>query len=1227
MKIRTGFVSLALFGLALLLSGSPLRGATQNALLTGSVYDQAGAPVPGASVRLINAATGFSQQQTTDDNGNYTFSSVPPAEGYVLSVEMTGFATEIRQDLVINVGDNRLVLPPFLLQPLAQAAPPVTPPPAPAPPPQAAPQPGQPTPPVAKGTPPPKVTPPAPVRVERAAQAPSVSLDLVNTTLGGVIDSRSVRTLPLVGRDFLDLTLLVPGTYPVEQGSALNGASIVVNGTRANMNNFLLDGVDNNDYTINQSLPFQIVEALQEFRVQTSASTAEYGRSGGAQINSVSRSGSNVVHGTLFEFLRSSRLSAENFFSAYNGGTFDQYNRTVPLYNELNGTDLVAPLDDPSLAALYNRRKPFLIQNQFGANLGGALKKDKLFGFFNWESLRVVNPRPVFESVPELCLRSDSLAASSACYDLPGLTLDPIAVKLYNLYPRPNVASNAASIDPNFTGFFAGESRNRTSTDNFLERLDWRVNDRASMSFKHNIQRIDQTQGGVLPASGGYPGSGTAVTGKNQNFSYSYVQQFTPRVTNELHFGWNRFRLETEALDRSVDPTALGFQNLNYTNRGLPTLQVGGSFTFPYAALGTNLGVPSTRVNRVWSLGDSLNITRGRHNLKLGADFRVIRLDANNQALGRGQLAFFQGLFVGITGEPDIGSIARVSSEFGERFDRFFRTQSYNVFLQDQWRVASNFTLNYGARYEVNTAPVEAHNWLVNYYPALGGLVQGDRTAIFDPFGSSLGDASSPVPRAGFKTDRNNVSPRFGFAWDPFKHGQTVLRGGYAIVYDQQPLEPSVNMLLNPPYVEQWFSYYPWFDLGDTFAPGFPTADGFVGDLNGDGVPSFWFEQPYSVTARDPGTRTSYVHQLHFGLQQQLGNRAMFEVAYAGSLGRKLPRLRDISVCPPASYVALFTNPDPNNCVAVNIDNPFLLETILNQENSAKSNFHSLLVRFDVRNLHGLQLRMHYQWAKSIDDASSLQPQVFIVSPFEASYLTSNNVINPDTFAGANNVSPTLSLRPDLPVITTRPRLPQDSGNLRGERGRSDFDVRQRFVLSYIYDVPKWAPGIGKGWQVAGITTIQSGQPYSVFVDYFGNPLRPNERHSPTINNQNPQGAIDSATVVGSADSAFGIGNAYNFEAGTLGRNTYIGPGMVNFDFSILKNTYLGQGERVNLQFRTEFFNVFNHTNFYQPFSQAGLAYTDLVGPSQQFIPNPFFGQILQARPARQIQFSLKFIF
>lgn len=1214
MKLNARLLSL-LFALGILLASTSLWAATQNALVTGTVYDQAGGPVAGATARLINAGIGYSQSQQTDDNGTYTFTAVPPAEGYMLSVEKSGFATEIRQDLEVSVGDNKLVLPPFILQPVA--APPPPPPVEPGKPPVA-----PPTPPV---PPPVAVKPPAPTA--RPTRAPSVSLDLVSSTAGGVIDSRTVRTLPLAGRDFLDLALLVPGTYPVEQGSALEGASIVVNGVRANMNNFLLDGVDNNDYTINQSLPFQIVEAMQEFRVQTSGSAAEYGRSGGAQINTISRTGSNVFHGTLFGFARNSAISARNFFSAYNGGTFDQYNRELMLENESFGHSYLVMTDDPAVATLYERHLPKVNQVQFGANAGGALKKDKVFGFFNWEGFRVSNPRPVFEQAPPLCVRSNELASSATCFDSPGLTLDPTALNLFNLYPRPYVSSTTAEIDPNYDGFFAGESANKTATDNLLGRVDWRMSDRVSMSFKHNLQWINQTQGGAVPATETYPGSGTSVTGLNQNFSYNYVHQITPRTTNEFRLGWNRFRLQTRALDRTVDPAALGLYNVP-AGLGLPSLHVGGIFsTFaPYATLGADPSVPSARVDTVWSGADNISIIHGRHNLKLGGEVRYARLDATNEGMARGALMFFTGEFVALTGEPDVASIARVSQDFGGDFGRSFRSKSFNVFAQDQWRVRSNFTVNAGVRYEVNTAPVEVNDRLVNYYTQWSGLMRSNSKIIYGPYGEDLGTARSPAPRAGFNTDYNNVSLHAGFAWDPHNNGKTVFRAGYAVMFDQQPMEPSVNMLLNPPFVQQWFTTYPDFDLGDTFPAGFP-GPGTYGqwfDLNEDDSWSWWNKQPYSITARDPQTRTPYVNQFHAGLQQRLGNKTMFEVAYAGSLGRKLPRLRDMSPCTPAKFFNNFSS-----CFGPGV-NAFLLDTILNQENSASSNFHSLILRFDVRNLRGFNLRIHYQWAKSIDTASSLQPQVFVLSPLLASVYSSIYEINPDSFAAMNSISPTLSLRPDLPIITTRPRLAQDANNLAGERGPSDFDVRHRLVFNYTYDLPKVerAGRLGNGWQLAGITTVQSGQPYSIFIDYFGNTFRPNELYHAKTSTIDPAKALDAGTPIGTTGSAFSLYNYSRFTPGALGRNSYIAPPMMNFDVSLLKNTYFGEGQRTNLQFRVEFLNALNNTNFREPISLGGEGWTNFnTYPYAQWITyNPFFGKILQARPARQIQFGLKFV-
>ena len=1238
---RPGIVLVAILVLAL--ASLTTWAGTQNATITGLVF-YSGKPVPDVTVRLINASIGFSRTQATGADGSYTFNNVPPAEDYVISVQKTGFATQVSIGIAVQVDDEKLVQPPFLLQPVAQPSQPV-----PQPPPEA--QPGQPV-------------PQAPPVTATRTVAPTVSLNLLSTTESGVIDSQSVHILPLVNRDFIDLALLVPGTYPVEQGSDLQGASLVVNGARANLNDFLLDGADNNDYTINQSLPFQIVEALQEFRVQSSTSDAEFGRSGGAQINSVSRSGSNAFHGSLLEFNRNSALGAGNFFSAFTGGTFDQYSQQLILDRIGN------PLTDPTLGPLYNLHKPEVNQNQFGGNIGGALKKDKLFGFFSWESFRLANPRPLFEQVPGLTFRS---ATSCETFN-GGSPCSPAALALYNLYPAPNVPATSFT-DPNSFGttnalnlpagsgaFNIGQAANHTDSDNFLERVDWRKSDRISMSFKHNIQLIRELQAGDVEETPAYPGNGTRVNGRNQNFSFNLVQQLTPQRTNEFRLGWNRLRLTTTAQDNTFDPATLGFENLNSASEGMPTITTGGIFTTaPYSSLGASEATPSNRADNLWSFADNFGVTRGRHNWKAGGEFRYIRLNVDNDALGRGLVTLFSGPVTTDFGNSDVASIARVCpqtlpsfstvfaqpcSQFGNGFERNFSTRSFAGYIQDQWRPWRNFTLNYGIRYEVNAAPVELDNRLVNFYPGLvttegtGGLVQGGSKTIFDPFGNVIGTAPNSAPRAGYNTDYNDWSPRLGFAWDPWRTGKTVVRGAYALMFDQQPLEPSVNMLLNPPFVEQNLAFFPFPALTDTFSAcgsAFISSNGCVTPSANPNSVSDWILAPYSVTAIDSHNKSSYVHQFHLGLEQRLGNKAVVEVAYVGSAAHRLPLLRDISPCPTGT--AFLSN--PVSCF--NSTDLFQQTSILDQENAANSSFNSLQVRFDTKSYHGLQLRGFYTWAKSIDDSSSLQPQVFLASPQLASIIVSDTADNPDNFAGANNISPTLSLQGNLPLITTRPRLPQDSTNLAGERARSDFDIRHRVVLDYVYAVPRFAPRIGSGWQLTGITTLQSGQPFTVYADYFGTPLRPNVSGLVPLNMNNPQAAIDNGIPAGFPGSVFDFTPTFSLQPGALGRNAFTGPKLVNFDVAVLKDTHFGKNESKNLQFRVEFFNLFNEVNFRQPYSRTSLFFaanksfaTDFPGLCELannavvatcFLPDPFFGQILQAFPARQIQFALKFFF
>jgi hypothetical protein len=525
-------------------------------------------------------------------------------------------------------------------------------------------------------------------------------------------------------------------------------------------------------------------------------------------------------------------------------------------------------------------------------------------------------------------------------------------------------------------------------------------------------------------------------------------------------------------------------------------------------------------------------------------------------------------------------------------------------------------------RYEVNTAPVELRNRLVNYYPALGGLVQAGTTAVLSPLanatggiGAPIGQASGGVPRAGFNTDFHDFAPRIGFAWDPLGNGNTVVRGAYAIVYDQQPIEPSVNMLANPPFVQDDLTFFDELPLYQSFG----TLNTSVTSANA---------LPYSIVARDPNTTTAYVQQFHFGVQHQLGNKALAEIAYVGSLGRHLPVVRDINNIPCTAQQALAGAP----CLSIT-SNPFVVTSILDQETTGTSSYNSLQLRFSTRKYHGLQFDAHYEMAKSLDDSSSLQPQVFLVSlPYTIRLSQFAQGANPEEIAGISNLSPTLSLRAGLPIITTRPSLPQNSSDIGAERGLSDFNVHNRVVFSYIYDVPKWAPRFGEGWQVAGISTLQTGQPYSVYLDFFGRPLRPDLLHKPSLSYGGPN-AIDSGTPLcpslcssapASTNSAFGLADAFQDQPGDLGRNTFTGPGLVNFDTAFLKNIKL-RPETTALQFRLEFFNLFNRANFYQPYSHAG-SFTTYNG-SIQFVPDPNFGQILQARPGREVQLALKLTF
>lgn len=1274
--------------------------AQQNGQVTGLVLDPTGNPIPGVKVALLNHSIGLKQEQTTDADGRYTFLQVKPGGGYVLTATASNLEPYVaQQQFSVSVNDLKLVRPPIVLRPPVQeiqvaetkAPPGVAPPPKPeqaAPPTEAAlPTPEQPAQP--SGQKPPEVTtaqapPPAPPPPQPGPvqppppPRPTISPD-ESPILSGVVDSNAAHNLPLANRDFTALALLVPGTYPLEQGSPVQGASLVVNGVRGNMNNFLLDGTDNNDYTVNQSLPFQIVEAMQEFRVQTSTSTAAFGRTAGAQINVVSQSGNNQWHGELFEFNRNAALNANNAISTYAPGTFNAFAQYARVNEIASGSSTSFPtpvLSDPTLNKIFHQGTyDPLNTNQFGANIGGPIKMDKAFFFFNWESLRGTNNRPVMERAPDLTSRSASGCAAIS------VSCDPAVQTLLNLYPLPNVptssvvnsdgnpVSNQALADflGNSGAFFVGNSANYTNSDNYLARVDFTPSSSRTLSFKYNYQTFTQVQGGSLPQISSYPGSGVRANGQNQNFSFNYVQNFGTSSVNKFVFGWNRFSFHTLSLDHTLDAGNY-FQNLNFNNGGLPSVLIGGfeSTSGPYSNLGATFSAPYVRKDNVWSFADNFSKVWGRHTLEVGGGYTYDRLNIDNETAARGLVTFFSVPYALETGSADFASIARVSPQFGGNngvgsLARTFSDNSFALYAQDTWRLRPNVTVYYGLRYEVHQAPVEANNRLVNDYPGactdpnglqLVCLIRAGQKQIYDSDGTSVGTANFTAPRAGFNTDYNNFGPRVGISWSPGSTGETVFRAGFAVTFDQQALEPSVNMLLNPPFVQQTASLnftggslgqtLPFsLDLATTYPAGFLTQGQVVPNPPNAPFPStYWFPQPYSITARDPKTRTPYIYQYHFGIEQQLGNQNVLGITYVGSIGRKLPANLLLLECTSSD----FNGPDPGLCLPpLGVGKgTSLSDSVLFQENEANSSFNSLQVQLRTRSYHGLSLQAYYQWGHSIDNAPSPAAPVFLLSPSAASIMANLLIINRDQLTAVNNANPALTLRPGLPIITTADLLPNNTTNvasLAGERASSDFDIRNRFVVAYTYAIPQWkrAGLLGNGWQLAGITTVQSGQPYSVYANFFGVPLRPDPNGPTRINNSNANGAIDNALPAGcnvsfscmgtSQTSSFDTNPTFSFQPGSLARNTFYGPYFVNFDFSVLKNTRVAEG--MTLQFRAEFFNIFNRANLRQPFSQSGQYESNPLDPSQAntVVPNPFFGQILQANSARQIQFGIKFVF
>jgi hypothetical protein len=587
--------------------------------------------------------------------------------------------------------------------------------------------------------------------------------------------------------------------------------------------------------------------------------------------------------------------------------------------------------------------------------------------------------------------------------------------------------------------------------------------------------------------------------------------------------------------EASVLNSEVGLPTISPRERdlGLSLITVTG-----FSPLGDEGNNPQNSVTNVYQFLNNSSYVRGNHVFKFGADLRFSQQNAFRDVESRGRLQFspfgqitFNALADLLLGFPFLTSVARVDNP------QQIRTESYNFFINDSYRVTPRLTLNGGLRYEYNSPPVDAD----------------DRANIYDVATKNLvAVGTNGVPRSGFDADKNNFAPRVGFAWTVGEDEKTVLRGGYGIYYDQSPLAPAEALYFNSPF----FDNNIFFSL-----PGLPLT------LN-DPFPSFFpFPLPDSALAIQRDLRTGYMQHWNFNIERQLWRASVLEVAYVGSKGTKLLTARDInqpqpSVLPPG--LPFVPRPDPR------FDDIDLLES------RANSSYNAMQVRFQQRLTRGFSALASYTWSKSIDDASNF-------------------------FSSAGD-----------------PNFPQNSFNVAAERGRSNFDVAHRLNVSYSYAFPSRkydgvAGTLFNGWETYGIVTLQTGRPFTVAllseIDNsgtgrsilgFGANDRPNLVGNPELS--------DPTTLQWFNTAAFAFPPPGTF--GNAGRNILDGPGFQNVNASLLKNTRIT--ERVNLQFRAEAFNLFNHPNFNLP---------------DNFLGSPTFGRITSARDPRHIQFGLKLLF
>ena len=863
-KKVSGFAAAFVLLLAL---ASTLPAQTFRGTILGTVTDPNGAVVPNATVTAKNVGTAIERTTATDGFGNYTIAELPTG-AYEVKVQSSGFQTTTVSGVVVEVsGDRRVDVA------LAVAGADTT------------------------------------VIIAAANQ-----VETTTNTLGATISSREVAELPVNGRDFTKFLVMVPGATGDPSGATDSPGSFGLfsaNGSRGRANNFLLDGTDMNDGyrnlpAINEAGVFGTpatilpIEAISEAAILSNFE-AEYGRNSGAIVNIVTKSGTNAVHGSLFEFVRNNKLDARNVFN---------------------------PKPDPQTA---------FRNNQFGGSLGGPIVHNKTFFYLAYEGQR-----------ERVGLNSTARVPDPREIAALGGPTNPVIARLLarNPWPAPNrplpLFDNSGA--PNL--FVTTRALN--DVDSFIGKIDHSFDKDNQLTGRYFYGKSKQSFPLAILAGNVLPGYNTVTPTKVHLLSLSYLKVLSPTRVNELRFGYNRFKEGFFPEDSNFDPNSIGLNTgVGSQDFGLPLIRIHDDLGI--ANIGATLSVPRARTDVNYQLIDNYSWKRGRHDLKLGYEFRRTTVSQFFDAGYRGRLDF-DTLADFLAGNLSGGRSARGNS------NRNTFQNSHAGYLQDTLRWNSRLTLNLGLRWDYFGVIGEQNNLLSNFDPATGLVLVG----------------TPRLPRL-YHRDWNNFSPRLGFAWDLGGKGKTVVRAGWGLFYDAFSQDFFAGQLP-----------FNTFNPGPAFNPVGPSPILFsfstVGTIQ-NGVPIYSGFGDSDVFAVDPKLATPYVQNFNLNVQRELFKNGVLQVGYVGSHGTKLFRYRDINQ--PANPSVSSARPFDNGPFAPSGGTFFYVNHL---ETTANSSFNSLQTSFTLRNHHGWNAAINYTWSHSIDNASDGQDYVANATQPDNSY-------------------------------------------------------------------------------------------------------------------------------------------------------------------------------------------------------------------------------------------------